>query len=224
MPETHAAVVVVVARRAMDQRGVMQRQLARRERHRHARLAVEAFADALAAVDHVVRTRLVVVLDHGQAMRARDHAHAARQLRRLGERHPGRHMLQRIEEEVGAVLVPAHIGRRVRLLDPHRRVIDEDVGPDHVLDRVEHPGMMNQRVRPAIEQVRLALLRVVERMALLLLPIFEIGAHLRAPRRLSSTGTGHAKPSRRYCSTWAGDRILGIGVPRLAVVRRGALS
>ena len=86
-------------------------------------------------------------------------------------------MLERIEEEIGAVLVPADMRRRVRLLDPHRRVIDEDVRPDHVLDRVEHPGMVHQRIGPGVEQVRLALLREVERMALPGLPCFEVGAH-----------------------------------------------
>src|SRR6185437_7806930 len=40
----------------------------------------------------------------------------------------------------------------------------------------EHAGMMDQRVGPAVEQVQLALLREIQRMALLSFPMLEIGA------------------------------------------------
>ena len=74
--------------------------------------------------------------------------------------------------------MPAHVRPGVRFLDPHRGVIDEDVGPDHVLDRVEYLRMVHQRVGPLVEQVRLALLGKVERMALPALPVFQIGTQL----------------------------------------------
>jgi hypothetical protein len=46
------------------------------------------------------------------------------------------------------VLVPGGEGRRVRLLDEERAGPDQDVGADHVLDRVEDARMADQRVEP----------------------------------------------------------------------------
>src|SRR5207302_10980378 len=69
--QSYAAVVVVVARRAMDQRGMMQRQLACPEPHADAGLAVEASADTLDAFDHVVGVGPIVMLAHGQSVCAR---------------------------------------------------------------------------------------------------------------------------------------------------------
>ena len=57
-------------------------------------------------------------------------------------------MLVRGQAEIGRVLVPGGEGRAVRLLDEKGRGVDEDVGPDQVLDHVEDARLPHQRIEP----------------------------------------------------------------------------
>src|SRR5271170_7444285 len=66
----------------------------------------------------------------------------------IGQRNPGANLLVRFEAEIAAVLVPGSEGRRVWLLDEKCARPDQDVGPDHVLDRVQDLRMPDERVEP----------------------------------------------------------------------------
>jgi len=74
--------------------------------------------------------------------------HAAGLSAGIRQSNPGADLLMRIEAEIGTVLMPGGEGRRVGLLDEERTGPDQDVGADHVLDRIEDPGMVDQRVEP----------------------------------------------------------------------------
>jgi len=54
---------------------------------------------------------------------------------------PGGDVLVRIEPEIGRVLVPRGKGRALSLLDEEGRGIDQDVGPDQILDDIEDARM-----------------------------------------------------------------------------------
>jgi hypothetical protein len=60
-----------------------------------------------------------------------------------------------IESEVRCVLVPGDERVVVRLLDPHREVVDQQVRADQILDGGQHCRVADEAVEPGEEQMRL---------------------------------------------------------------------
>lgn len=70
--------------------------------------------------------------------------HAAGLSRGVGQRNPGADLLFWFKAEIGAVLVPGGKGLGMRLLDEESAGPDQDVGTDHVLDRIQYARMADQ--------------------------------------------------------------------------------
>ena len=142
-----------VRRRAVRAKRMVQREAASGHRHHHPAALVELLDDRLAAaIDAVVEAERGVMHLARRAPR-RHHLHAAGLGAGVAQRDPGGDVLVRIEAEIGRVLVPRGKGRALRLLDEEGRGIDQDVGPDHALDRVEDPRMTRQPVEPRQEHI-----------------------------------------------------------------------
>src|SRR5439155_26389930 len=80
---------------------------------------------------------------------------------------------------------PGGKGRAVRLLDEPGRGIDQDVGPDQILDRIEYARMAHQRIDPGQEHVAgraPAEIALIDRMAE---PMLEPGQPLVALRQFA---------------------------------------
>ena len=99
-----------VGPRIVHQVRVVQRELARLHRHERRARAVDVGRQRLAARQQVLGVLHVGVRQLAELVRARHDLHAARFDRRVGQRHPGGDVADRIEREVGRILVPAHIG------------------------------------------------------------------------------------------------------------------
>ena len=151
--------------RAVHQQHVMQRHLARLERHVDTLAVGHVDGDLLAAGQQVVAGEGVAMLELVLEMAARPELHGAAFDRCVGEGHPGGDDVVGAEPPVGRVLVPRHEGRRVRLLGEEGRAPAQDVGPDHVLDRVEDLGVARQLVGPGEQEVRLLAHVAAERPA-----------------------------------------------------------
>ena len=79
------------------------------------------------------------------------------------------------EAEIGGILVPSGKGRAVGLLDKPSRRVDEDIGPDQILDGVEDALVADERVDPGKEEVATrapAEIALIDRRAE---PLFEAG-------------------------------------------------
>src|ERR1043165_5378275 len=87
-------------------------------------------------------------------MRPRLNAQAAVLDRAVAERDPRRDQTRLRQMPVEAVLVPRH-ELSARMFGEERGGVDEDVGPDDLLDSVEHARMRAELVRPA--EVEMAL-------------------------------------------------------------------
>ena len=176
-----APVVGRVGSGAVRQQHMVQRHLARLERH------VDAFAgrhldgDFLAAGQKIVLGEGVAMLELVLEMAARPELHGAAFDRCVGEGDPGGDHVVGAQPPIGRVLVPRHEGRRPRLLGEEGRAPAQDIRADHVLDSVEDPGMSRQLVGPGKEQVDLVAHVASERAAqrtLLRLQTVAIGARL----------------------------------------------
>ena len=174
-----------VGARAVHQQHVMQRHLARLERH------VDAFArrhvdrDLLAARQKVVLVERVAMLDLLLEVAARPEFHRAAFDRRIGEGDPGGDHVVGAQPPIGRVLVPRHEGGRLRLLGEEGRAPAKNIGPDHVLHGIQDRGMPRQLVGPGEEQVNLVAHLAGERAAqgaLLFLQPVAIGTRLGRPR------------------------------------------
>ena len=128
--------------------------------------AVDVGRQGLAARQQVVGVLHVGVTQLPQLVRARHDLHAARLDRRIGQRHPGGDVADRIEREIGRVLVPAHIGAGAGILRPDREMEQPDVRADQVLDRVEDLGRMHDLVDPREQEMRLEVVAARHLLAL----------------------------------------------------------
>ena len=90
-------------------------------------------------------------------MGARQHLQRAVLSRGLGERDPGRYLLMRIKAEIGAVLVPGHIGAVLAALGEDRCAEQHDVGPDQVFEHVEDRRAAAELDQPRHRQMALDL-------------------------------------------------------------------
>src|SRR5689334_8400962 len=100
------------------------------------------------------RFHAIGVPDLAAPMAAGNELHAATAHRSIGKREPGSHVLIiRLQAEVGRVLVPAGDVRRSRLLDEPGAREYQDIGTDHVLDRIEDRRMTGELVRPATQEI-----------------------------------------------------------------------
>jgi hypothetical protein len=100
----------------------------------------------------IVLVESVGVLDLLQ-MRAGDELHAAGHL--VGRRHrdPGGRDVGRGEAPIGRVLVPGDEAGILRLLDEETGVPAQDIGPQHILDRIEDFGVADHLVDPGKQYV-----------------------------------------------------------------------
>ena len=121
------------------------------------------------------------------AVAAGDHPDAAALGRRIAEGEPDRRLLVRVEPVIGRVLVPGHVGRIARSLEPEGRQVDQDVRAEQVLDRVQNRGMARELDQPGEDEVPLdaePLGRVDARLALVVLDPPAERAGVRGAHRL----------------------------------------
>ena len=71
------------------------------------------------------------------------------------KRHPGGHHVVLAETPVERILVPGHETRAVRLLDEEIGGPAQQIGPKHILGRIDDLGVMHELIHPGEEQVRL---------------------------------------------------------------------
>ena len=162
--QADAAVVGSVRLRAVHHLDVMQRHLARLEDAIHRLSLVDLHRDLLAARKQVV---LVEGIDMRELLAFGEPGMKCMQpLSRLaGERHPRGHHVVLLEAPIGRILVPGDEAGAVRLLDEEVRGPAQEIGPEHVLDRVEDLGMVDQLVAPGEQQVRLVPPIALQRLA-----------------------------------------------------------
>ena len=85
-------------------------------------------------------------------------------------------MQVRLQVKISAVLVPAHIGRRIGFLEKQRRVVDQDVRADQVLHGIQNFRVMHQLVSPVEQQIGLGFFGEVDQGTTGLLPGLELTA------------------------------------------------
>ena len=159
-----AAILRPVGRRAMRQQDVMQGRLARLQRCRHALGFVDVDGDLLTAAQEIMLVERVAMLEL-DAMRAWHELHAAVQKIGRREGQPHRHDVGRAQPPVGGVLVPRHEAGVGCLLDEEARAPAQEIGTEHVLDRVEDARMADQVVEPGEIEMRLVAPVALDRAA-----------------------------------------------------------
>src|SRR5476649_2408334 len=175
--EADAPVVRLVGLRAVRQQNVMQRGLARLQDRVDTLGLVDLHRDLLAAAQEIVLVERVLVLELAK-MRARHEFHAAVQEIGRRERHPHRHHVGRTQAPVGRILVPRHEAGIRRFLDEEAGAPTEEIWAEHILDRIEDPGLADQVVQPGEIEMGLVALVAADRSAGRGLMRFELGAQL----------------------------------------------
>ena len=84
-------------------------------------------------------------------------------------------MQVRRQVKISAVLVPTHKGGTVRLFQEQGAVVNQNIGPDQVLYRVQNAWVVRQLISPIEQQVRLGFFGEVNRRAPGRFPGFKLG-------------------------------------------------
>src|SRR5471030_3101263 len=175
--EADAPVVRLVGLRAVRQQHVMQRGLAGLQDCIDTFGFVDLHRDLLAAAQKIVLVERVLVFELAE-MRTRHKFHAA--VQEIGRRksHPYRHHVGRAQAPVGRILVPRHEAGIRRFLDEEAGAPAEEIWAEHILDRIEDPGLADQVVQPGEIEMGLVALVAADRSAGRGLMRFELGAQL----------------------------------------------
>ena len=138
-------------------------------------------------------------------------------------------MQVRLQVKISAVLVPAHIGRRVGFLEKQRRVVDQNVRADQVLHGIENFRVMHQLVSPVEQQVGLGFFGEVDQGTTGLLPGLELTAeffdlmacqHIHREDKAVALVSFNLPGAQQQCH----DAALAASIMAVSMSRRGCMG
>jgi hypothetical protein len=123
----------------------------------------------------------------------------------VAQRHPRRDNVRRLQSPIGEILAPGDKARIPRLLDEEAAAPDQNVGADHLLDRIKHAGMADEFVKPGQKQMRLVAQPAGPAPVPGLAPSEMIGAADRTPPGAETLKAKVAEAARRISAAIGGE-------------------
>ena len=129
-----------VWRRTVDNVTVMKRGFAGGQRDAQRLGFIDLHFDFGPRSEHAIFSRHLRMRHASTAMASRDHLHATILRCRISKGDPGRDRGRLIPTGVDPILVPGSKGRVSRIFAEQQGRIDDQLGPNQILGRIQQPG------------------------------------------------------------------------------------